>query len=414
MRVYKPRFRTGKGKLREARVYWVDLTVDGKRIRRSLETRDRQAAYSKALALSKKEEHRAAGLVTPFDDQLERHLGDHVQDFLTELASRRLSPVHLEDRERTLQLFVEENGLTGLQELDGPRASAWLKGRSDRGLSARTVNRMRAALLQFSRWLVRNRRLAYDPFINIRSLNEETDRRLVRRALTDGELRRLLDAARRRPLEQARAERKHRGVTPPEEARLLLLGETRALIYAFAAGTGLRKGEMLALSWKDLDLEKGTVLIPAAVAKSKRDQSVPLRKELAGWLKEYRWKSVKGEPQDPVFPSARFPQIRTFHSDLEAAGIARVDEGGRSVDFHALRGTFITSLAALGLHPRVVQALARHSSMELTMKAYTDLALFDVKGAVEGLPSLLPAAGVPRRRRGRRAGAGTVETAPAS
>ena len=55
------------------------------------------------------------------------------------------------------------------------------------------------------------------------------------------------------------------------------------------------------------------------------------------------------------------------------------------IDFHSLRPTFITGLAERGVHPRVAQALARHSDMRLTMKTYTDLHLLDLQGAVETL-----------------------------
>ena len=53
--------------------------------------------------------------------------------------------------------------------------------------------------------------------------------------------------------------------------------------------------------------------------------------------------------------------------DLKAAGIDYVDESGKVADFHSLRHTFITSLANAGIHPSVAQALARHSTITLTM-----------------------------------------------
>jgi hypothetical protein len=53
------------------------------------------------------------------------------------------------------------------------------------------------------------------------------------------------------------------------------------------------------------------------------------------------------------------------------------------IDFHALRTTFVSSLVAAGIHPRVAQALARHSTVELTMKAYTEVHLLDLRGAVD-------------------------------
>ena len=74
--------------------------------------------------------------------------------------------------------------------------------------------------------------------------------------------------------------------------------------------------------------------------------------------------------------------------DLKAAGIAKIDDRGRTIDVHALRHTFGTLLSAAGVAPRVAQAAMRHSSIDLTMNVYTDPRLLDLAGAVEALPVL--------------------------
>ena len=84
-----------------------------------------------------------------------------------------------------------------------------------------------------------------------------------------------------------------------------------------------------------------------------------------------------------VFPTGTLPTARAFRRDLEAAKIAARGEDGSVVDLYCLRRTFVTRLASGGVHPRVAQALARHSSVEVTMRHYTDLALLDLAGGVE-------------------------------
>ena len=74
--------------------------------------------------------------------------------------------------------------------------------------------------------------------------------------------------------------------------------------------------------------------------------------------------------------------------DLAAAGIPYEDECGRVFDFHALRHQFISNLAAAGVHPKIAQTLARHSTISLTMDRYTHLAVADVAGALDNLPDL--------------------------
>jgi len=58
-------------------------------------------------------------------------------------------------------------------------------------------------------------------------------------------------------------------------------------------------------------------------------------------------------------------------TDLADAGIPYVDDAGRYVDFHALRHSTGSLLAAIGAHPKVVQSIMRHSDINLTMSRYT-------------------------------------------
>jgi hypothetical protein len=74
--------------------------------------------------------------------------------------------------------------------------------------------------------------------------------------------------------------------------------------------------------------------------------------------------------------------------DLTAAGIPYEDASGRVFDFHAIRHQFISSPAAAGVHPKVVQILARHSSITLTMDRYTHMGLLTQTAALEMLPAL--------------------------
>ena len=80
--------------------------------------------------------------------------------------------------------------------------------------------------------------------------------------------------------------------------------------------------------------------------------------------------------------------VRILNRDLNTAGIPKRDERGRTLDVHALRGTFATLLSKGGVAPRTAQAAMRHSSIDLTTNTYTDPRLLDVCGALDSLPSL--------------------------
>jgi integrase len=255
------------------------------------------------------------------------------------------------------------------------------------------VNKRFQALRQFGNWVVRSRRLAHNPFQGLTGRKEDTDRRRVRRALTDAEVARFLDAARRRPLEEGAALRTRAGLSPKARAKFAAVGEARAFLYEFAIGTGLRRGELQGLVWADIDEASGTLTVRATVAKSKRMQDLPLRQDILASLLVHKARVSKAghatAPQDRVFPGPLFPTHMTFAADLKHAGLDAPDDQGRIIDFHSTRLTFVTRLSVAKVHPRIAQALARHSKLDLTMRVYTDVRLLDLRSAVEATPAVI-------------------------
>ena len=84
----------------------------------------------------------------------------------------------------------------------------------------------------------------------------------------------------------------------------------------------------------------------------------------------------------------------------QSSFLAYVDEAGRYADFHALRHTLGSNLAAGGVHPKTAQRLMRHSTITLTMDRYTHVRQEDLAVAVNALPDLF----TPRRQTGTMAG----------
>ena len=72
----------------------------------------------------------------------------------------------------------------------------------------------------------------------------------------------------------------------------------------------------------------------------------------------------------------------------------------------------LESLAKSGIHPKMAQDLARHSTIDLTMNHYTHLQLRDRSAALKGLPSLLTPGGKEARRATGTDGAYTPLTQP--
>jgi integrase len=178
-------------------------------------------------------------------------------------------------------------------------------------------------------------------------------------------------------LEPLRAPRKLEiDVFSPEEVRALVRGaadEQDAAIYLTAAFTGLRRGELLALRWRDVDFLGSVVRVRASYAanalttpKSGKVRGVPLAREVAAALallgQRERW---TGE-DDLVFPGENGGYLdgsalrRRYLVALASAGL-------RPLRFHDLRHTFGTTMIAKADILRVKEWMG-HADVQTTMR----------------------------------------------
>jgi integrase len=118
--------------------------------------------------------------------------------------------------------------------------------------------------------------------------------------------------------------------------------------------------------------------------KSKRADSLPLHPQLADELRA--WRPKNAELADRVFGT--IPDMKCLRADLKLAGIPKKDDGGRFVDFHSLRVSLSTMLAAHKVSPRAAQALMRHSDPRLTAGVYTDEKLLPLAAELVNVPAI--------------------------
>jgi len=391
MMLFRRQYRGADGTVRTSTKWSARFSVRGRVHEVALGYTDKRAAEMEAQRLLREAEHESAD-PDPFRAHRETPLTKHVEAFEATLKSRERAEQYVRERLVHVRAFLTDTGASQLRDLDPARVAQWIEtlkapivvGKDVQGKnvtrtrSARTLNSRIRALRQFSRWLYTCRRIAFDPLVSVKEFNEAVDRRRVRRALTPQEFSALLVAAAKRPLEVE-------GPNVTEERRALLAarGRSRALVYLVLGATGLRVGELRALTWGDLDLDRALVTVPAKVAKSRKEQSIDLHPIVVAALECVRPPTVSAA--DAIFPPGSFPNVATFYRDLTAAGIAKVGEDRRRVDRHALRHSFVSWLASSGVHPRVAQALARHSDIRLTLGTYTDPTLLSTKAAVATL-----------------------------
>lgn len=180
-------------------------------------------------------------------------------------------------------------------------------------------------------------------------------------------------------------------------------------LYELALRAGLRKGELLGLQWKDLDLHNGTASIRRTLQRTQTggltalptktrasERRIALPSECIHSFKEHRavqegerkaaaegWKdnglvfrTSAGGPIDPANLN------RSFHTLLERAGLRRIR-------FHDLRHSTATLLLEQGVELVVIKELLGHAHIGVTATVYAHVRLRLQRQAVETLSSTL-------------------------
>ncbi|MFC1765099.1 tyrosine-type recombinase/integrase [Planctomycetota bacterium] len=323
-------------------------------------------------------------------------LSTHVDDYLLALSNktvkgRRVSPEHVANVKRQLDLIQEECGFRWVVDINRDALARWMAKRiKDNVMSNRTVNTYRSACMAFCKWCVESGRMLTHPLEGLTTAENVESK--PRRALNIDELAKLFQATRIRPLIEARTIRRgpRKGqplakVKPEVEQRLIRTGQERELLYRVMAFTGLRKKEVASLTVRDLrlDQEHPYISLTAHSAKNVKADEIPLKAELAGTLKE--WISNK-------LPTAKVffvPQnlVSSFDKDCEFAEIPKTVDGEVAC-VHSLRHSFASMLAQAGVSPQKATRLLRHSSLDLTMQRYTHIEMIDKTQAIAALPDI--------------------------
>jgi integrase len=137
-------------------------------------------------------------------------------------------------------------------------------------------------------------------------------------------------------------------VFSPEEVWALVRAaacEQDGAIFLAAAFTGLRRGELVALRWRDVDFAGSLIRVRAsythetlATPKSGRTRSVPMAPEVARALARLGQRRTRTDDADLVFPGALGGYLdgsalrRRYELALKRAGLRRLR-------FHDLRHT---------------------------------------------------------------------------
>jgi len=142
-------------------------------------------------------------------------------------------------------------------------------------------------------------------------------------------------------------------------------------IVMIARNTGMRKGEILALKWPDVDFKSNVVTVRGVTAKSKRTRHLPLNSVAIDVFKKW----YDQTEDDDLFPIASFKTA--WNAVIKDAKI-------KDFTFHDLRHDFASRLVMSGVDLKTIQELLGHADLTMTLR-YSHLAPSHKVSAVERL-----------------------------
>lgn len=319
----------------------------------------------------------------------------YLERWLTEQTARGdLAPRTLEFYRRHADYAVAYIGHVALEGLEPAHWRTTQAALRKDGLSPRSVNHVQSVLNNALNQAVKDRAIQFNPVALVDRLKLGRDR-FEAHVLSDAEIAALLAAC--------------------EPERL-------GIVYHFILDHGVRHGEARALRWADVDLDAGTLAIRVSKSDAGR-RSLPLT---AAWVDRLRAHfSTQAEERSVmkerwkehgyVFPGETGAQLsephstKVFHRILRRAGLCApclackasgaigagkaatkcaACSGHGSLTYirvHDLRHTAITDWIAEGADPKAAQALAGHSSADVTMEIYAKARGGKLRGAVEAV-----------------------------
>ncbi len=354
-------------------------TEDGK-LRRVKATGRSASAAENALrvALSQRRHGASSELTGSSSLCAAAELWLHHQRRLVDAGDR--SPRTLETYESAWRRHVEPKlGDVRLREATAARCEAWLVSlRETVGPSmCSTARSVLSAVLAYA---LRMGAIDVNPVRDLSSIPGSSSRKRKPRAMTAGERTRWLewmDAHVALPPRKAGSPPRRATTRSPERTAQIAADRALGDITRLALATGCRIGELMAISWDEVDLDAGTVEICWHLVRVKGQglQRLEGAKSDAGerLLRLPRWavamlmRRQVDAPRGsyPVFPDSlggwRDPNLvmRWIRWSRDEAGFGWVTS-------HVFRQTVITVLDDAGLRPREVADQAGHSRTEQT------------------------------------------------
>lgn len=356
--------------------YWTRITLGynsaGRRVQKKVSAKTKRDLQAEIGRWIKQFEDGEFDEVDPkdrsirFDEVAEEWLQEHVDELAVNTKGSYVSRMN-----KILSAF----GACNIEEVTTWNVRQFLNKLEEEGLAPRTVNTYRSILSSMFGYAVQNKYVTENPVQIIKQVRTTKRDFETFSAL---ELTSYLEGCR----QIAEEERNYGNYT----------------ILKTAAFTGMRIGEVLALRWKDIDLEKAVIQVGRSLSydrknkrfsiggtKNNQTRMVTISDELVQTLKWYKmqWmfllKRLREEPetafQDLIFLTItgrpkHYSYIGKWHKK-----VLRYKGLSQTFRVHDLRHTHATLLLELGEHPKVVQERLGHKDISVTMNMYTHVTM---------------------------------------
>lgn len=306
-----------------------------------------------------------------------------VEQFLTQWLEDRKATLRIRSYERygeQIRLhIIPVLGYHQLQKLSPQHVQAFYTKKLKEGLSSTTVNGLHAMLHK--------------------ALEDAVRYNLVARNICDAVS----------PPRRARYEIQPFSMEQAQQFLTIVKGHSLEALFVLAITTGMRRGEILALKWQDINFSQnslqvrriftrqpGNRYIEAEPKTEKSRRSIQLVPIVVTLLKHHRTHQIEAKLQagslwqdhglvfctslgTPLNPSKVVDRFKTL---LKKGGLP-------AIRFHDLRHSAATMLLSLDVHPKVVQELLGHNQISMTMDIYSHVLPSMQRGAMARLNDAL-------------------------
>lgn len=300
-----------------------------------------------------------------------KKLGEYADEWLAEYAIHNVRRRVYENYETAVRIYIKpELGNLELGAVSSRSVKALIGKMRTAGKADNTIRNMLTPLREMLSHAVEDRLIAANPLAGLRLLGNRGERGRKRKVIppTQDQIGKLL-----------------RHLRP--EAR-------DAMVVATA--TGVRRGELFAMRWDDVDWERRTIRIHATnhgarveeTTKTEAgERTVPLFESARKVLAARKLRTRFDQPQDFVFGTSvgtptdpnNFVK-REFRPAVQRAGLGEwqvLDDGRKRwvsrFTWHSLRHYAVTTLIAAGADIKLLQSIAGHASATMTLDTYGHL-----------------------------------------